>query len=69
MTLCSLRHDNIRDSLAHLLSKVCKYVEVKPHLIKLTREQMHLKTANTSDEARLDIKARSFWQRGQTAFF
>ena len=26
-------------------------------------------TANLEDESRLDIKARGFWQRGQTAFF
>ena len=30
---------------------------------------MKLKTANTNDESRLDIKARGFWRRGKTAFF
>ena len=30
---------------------------------------MLLKSANTEDESRLDIKAKGFWQRGQTAFF
>ena len=29
----------------------------------------NLRTANTSEEARLDIKASGFWQHGQTAFF
>jgi hypothetical protein len=63
------RHDNIRDLLTHLLDKVCKDVEAEPHLIPVTGERMMLKSANTKDESRLDIKANGFWQRGQTAFF
>ena len=63
------RHDNLRDLLTHLLSKICKDVEAEPHLTPVTTEQMSLKTANTRDEARLDIKAIRFWQRGQNAFF
>ena len=30
---------------------------------------MRLKSANTEEGARLDIKARGFWRRGQTAFY
>ncbi|KAG1681774.1 Kinectin [Nymphon striatum] len=30
---------------------------------------MRLKSANTDKDARLDIKAKGFWRRGQTAFF
>ena len=63
------RHDNIRDLLTSLLARVCVDVEVEPHLATLSTETFTKKTANTSDEARLDIKAKSFWQRGQTAFF
>ena len=65
----SQRHDNLRDLLTHLLSKICKDVEAEPHLIPVTTEQMRLRTANTNDESRLDMKAKGFWQRGQTAFF
>ena len=65
----SQRHDNTRDLLTHLLDKVCKDVEAEPHLIPVTGERMALRTANTNDESRLDIKAKGFWQRGQTAFF
>ena len=65
----SQRHDNIRDLLTTLLSKVCKDVEAEPHLIPVTNEIMDLRSANTNDESRLDMKARGFWQRGQTAFF
>ena len=55
--------------MTHLLSKVCKDVEAEPHLLPITTEVMNLRTANTSEEARLDIKAKGFWQRSQTAFF
>ena len=44
-------------------------VQSEPQLISVTNEQMKLKTANTNDESRLDIKARGFWRRGETAFF
>jgi hypothetical protein len=63
------RHDHIRDLLTTLLDKVCVDVQTEPHLIPITGENMLLKSANTDDESRLDIKAKGFWQRGQTAFF
>ena len=44
-------------------------MESEPHLLGLTGETFDLRTANTADEARLDIKAPGFWQRGQTAYF
>jgi hypothetical protein len=63
------RHDNVKNTLTSLLNKVCVDVESEPHLIPVTNETLAYKTANTKDDARLDIKAKSFWQRGQTAFF
>ena len=63
------RHDNVKNILTGLLSRVCRDVESEPHLMSLTNEQFSKRSANLSDEARLDIKAKSFWQRGQTAFF
>ena len=38
-------------------------------MIPVTNETMNLRTANINDDSRLDIKAKGFWQRGQTAFF
>jgi len=35
----------------------------------LTGERLQYRTAFTGDEARLDVRARGFWQRGQQAFF
>ena len=65
----SQRHDHTRDLLTTLLDKVCVDVESEPHLIPITGETMQLRSANTNDDSRLDIKAKGFWQRGQTAFF
>ena len=65
----SLRHNSLRDITATLLSNACKDVCVEPPLTPLTGEEFNERSANTSDDARLDIKARGFWQAGQLAFF
>ena len=64
----SARHDNIRDFEAKLLSQVCKDVETEPQLQALSNEQLPRST-NTSPEARLDVRARGFYRRGQNTFF
>ena len=63
------RHDNIKNLLVGSLAKVCKNVESEPRLIPLDNETFRLRSTNTSDEARLDLKAGSFWSNGVTAFF
>ena len=63
------RHDNLRDIFTVLLNRICKDVEAEPHLLPITNETFQNRTANTKDEARLDVKAKGFWQRSQTAFF
>ena len=55
--------------LTSLLSEVCKNVQVEPHLQPLDNEVMNLRSATTSSDARLDVKAGGFWSRGVTAFF
>ena len=62
------RHDDVRDMLANLLKDVCHDVQVEPHLQSLTGEAL-TGGANLSDEARLDVSVRGFWQRGQRAFY
>ena len=66
--LVSIRHNDIRDLTAKILREVCNDVEVEAKLIPLTGEQLQYWSAITGDEARLDIRARSFWVRGQEAF-
>ena len=51
-----------------MVSKACNDVEIEPSLVKLTGEEFPRST-NIQDEVRLDIDVRSFWERGQRAFF
>ena len=57
----SIRHNEVRDITAELLSEVCHDVEVEPHLQPLSDERFQQKTANTQDGARLDIAMNGFW--------
>ena len=61
----TLRHNRLRNITASLL----KEVRIEPTLQKLTGKQFEQRTANTSEEARLDVAARGFWTAGQIAFF
>ena len=63
------RHDDIRNLLTSLLSKVCKDVEIEPHLLPIDNKVFNQRSTVTSPEARLDIKAGNFWSRGETASF
>ena len=62
------RHDELRDVVGNLLSEVCNDVAIEPHLTPVTGENLP-RSSNTGDDARLDVSARGFWQRGQRAFF
>ena len=62
------RHDRVRDMLAEMIDDVAYDVCVEPALQPLTGERLQSQ-ANTEDEARLDVSARGFWQRGEMAFF
>ena len=64
----TIRHNNIRDLTANMLKEVCNDVEIEPKLLPLTGENLHYRSANRSEEARLDVRARGFWERGQHAF-
>ena len=64
----SLRHNQVRDLEAGMLSEVCKDVVVEPHLAPLTGERFFHKTANTSSEARLDVSARGLWNTMDKTF-
>ena len=66
----ALRHNEVRHILATLLSDVCKDIELEPSILTLNGEEETVrKTAETNDEVRLNICARSFWVSGQNAFF
>ena len=65
----SIRHNDLRNLTARIVPKVCKYTEIEAKLLPLSGEELHGRTTNRSNEARLDIRARGFWNRGQQAFF
>ena len=65
----TIRHNDLRDLTAKILSKVCCDTEIEPTLTPLSGEDLSHRTANRSNEARLDVRARGFWERGQQAFF
>jgi len=66
----TVRHNELRDLTASLLSKVCHDVCVEPPLQPLTGESLSFSTANTEAGARLDVKVRGFWGlRQQEAYF
>ena len=64
------RHDNIKNLEAKMLQTVCNDVEVEPQLQPVTSGN-YQRSANTSDEARPDIRARGFlasWSNFKTPF-
>ena len=64
-----LRHNEIRDITANLLSQVCHNVATEPPLQPLSGETFTYRSAIVGAEARLDVKARGFWNPIQDAFF
>ena len=46
------------------MNEICRDVEAELHLIPITKETLSLKSANSNDDSRLDIKAKGF-----SAFF
>lgn len=57
----SIRHNEIRDLTANLLTEVCNEVCIEPNLQPTTSDQLSGATANSLDGARLDISANGVW--------
>ena len=66
----TIRHNELRDITAELMSEVCHNVGTEPILQPITNECLVHRTANREDGARLDVAADSFWGNDrQRAFF
>ena len=66
----SLRHNEIRDITAQLMSEVCPNVATEPTLQPVTNERFYHRSANTESGARLDVRAQGFWRlHHQQAYF
>ena len=57
-----IRHNEVRDLTASLMTEVCHDVQVEPHLHALSGEVMHHRSAVLDDNARVDIRASGFWR-------
>ena len=67
--LPSIRHNEIRDLTARLLTEVCSQVATEPELQPVPPEGLSLSTANVQEGARLDIAMNGFWGgRSERAF-
>ena len=64
-----LRHNHLKDTLAEMMTKVCTDVVTEPKLLPLNDEIFNHRTANTAEQARLDISARNFWHPLGRSFF
>ena len=64
------RHLDIRDVTASMMGTISWDVTIEPRLQPVTDEEFPYRTANTDDDARLDIKASGFWgdSRNQDTF-
>ena len=56
-----VRHNEVRDITASLLSEVCYGVTIEPHLQSLSGETLSHRSAIIDDGARLDISIYGFW--------
>ena len=57
----SIRHNEIRNLTATLLTEVCHNVSIEPGLQPVPNETLTGASANRQDGARLDIAANGFW--------
>ncbi len=65
----TIRHNELRDLTASLLTKVCHNASTELRLQPLSGESLPHRSAITTDNARLDIRARRFWSAAQDAYF
>ena len=65
----TLRHSEVRDITAKLLTEVTSNVTIEPPLQPLSDEQLRLAFAITDGEAPLDIAAEGFWSSHNRAVF
>ena len=68
--LPSLRHNEIRDLTATLLTEVCSQVCTEPELQPVHKpDEFHLSTSNTQEGACLDIAMNGFWGSRSERFY
>ena len=61
-----MRHNNIRDFEAKLLTEVCKDVKIEPELLPIGDQGVE--SSNIADKARLDVSAVGIWSAQERTF-
>ena len=65
----TIRHNEIRNLTASLVTEVCHNVAIEPLLQPLSGELFSHRSANTQPNTHQDICVRGFWSAGQDAIF
>ena len=63
-----MRHNELRDLEVELLNIVCSDLQVEPVLQNISGERLS-GGSNRAPDAKLDIRARGFWESQRSAFF
>ena len=61
-----MRHNNIRNFEAHILSDICKDVKIEPELLPIGNTRTL--STNVADKARLDVSAVGVWSPMERTF-
>ena len=64
----SIRHNELRDITADLLTETCSNVMIEPILQPLSGEALKYRSAIKEDNARVDISVSNFWSSHQRSF-
>ena len=62
-------NDSLKNFTSALIEKVCHDAKIEPRLEPVPENMILNRTTTRSDDARADIRARSFWRPGQNSFF
>ena len=63
----SIRHNDLRDLTAKMLSEVCKDTEIEPKLTTLTEKELDSRTAKITNEKNLKLEHMEFGKEGNKA--
>ena len=63
-----IRHNEVRDLTAELLTEVCSDVSIEPALTSLNGERFTSRSTTVEEDARCDVAARGFWIHGNKGF-
>ena len=63
-----IRHNNLRNLTANMMSEVCKDTQIEPKLTPLFGEELQGRTSNNSNKKKLDIRIRGSWELEQQVF-